>query len=403
MINGYEEIYGTFHADKKKYDVLDNEQLAHDLGNCLTKTPLGISTTEAYVSIVEQHIGKCLYSALRHVYSNYDSLVYWIVDYQEKVAKYNQINSEKNDINNKINDKIAKIRDYEAKMEQLLENGEEQTARMDIRAENEKFHTEIHKETESINELMSEQFNKAETLAILKPQIRALKNSIMQMYEALVVSMNNLKDVKLDGFKKFDNAEFEQEVKQDFVDSSLLPGEEKKEDLYRKMADAKFQMMKMESIYLMDSVDAAKELIKELKKNQLKSNLPQEIVDRHSTHKGMNYASTVMLEEYDFAFSQEAFNDYYLYMADLFKNMNYGANWVEGAEKYYKTGIDMGIPQYKHSQIKHMIGEMTGKIKVNYGYNMVTISPLVDSFDKMKGGVKFDFNKQYEQGTELNK
>ena len=402
MINGYEEIYGVHHKDKKKYEVLDTDKLAHDIWNCLTDTPLGISTTEVYVSIVEQHIGKDAYKALRSVYSDYDTLIEDIVEYQQKVAQYKQFDSEKKDIQNKIASKITQVKEYEEKLDDFLENGEEANVRRNIRAEYEKFSSEKAKETNTINELVSEEFDKTAKLAELKPLIQSLKRRIMQKYERLIANKKNLEGVNLNKFDKFIDTDFEVEIQQDFVDSCLLPGEERKEDLYRKMADTKFQMMKMEATYLLDSIDASQQLMEELRDNQLKISLPQEIVDRRSTLKGMNYASTGMIEEFDYAFTQEPFNDYYLYMANLFKNMNYGANWVEGAEKYYATGVDMGIPDRRYSTIKHKIGELTGKIKVNYGYNMGMVEPLVRSFDKMKGGVKFDFEQLKEQNVGMS-
>jgi len=402
MINGYEEIYGIHNKKNKKYEVLDSDKTAHNIWNCLTKTHLGISTTEAYISIVEQQIGQDEYKALISAYGDYDSLMREILEYQEKVDKYRKTDAEKKSIEKQISDKKAQIDECQEKMDDLLENGNERTARMDIRDEHEKFRTEIARETDTINELTSKRFYITENLAILKPQIRALKNYIMQQYERLIASSKKLENINLDKFYKFNDADFEAEIQQDFIDSCLLQGEEKKEDLYRKMAQAKFQMVKMEATYLIDAIDASKELLEELRDNQLKMALPQEIVDRHSTLDGMNYASTVMLMEFDYAFTQEAFNDYYLYMADLFKNMNYGANWVEGAEKYYRTGVDMGIPHTRYSTIKHKIGELTGKIKVDQGYTMGLLEPLVSSFDKMKGGVKFDLEQLNQQEAGVN-
>ena len=59
----------------------------------------------------------------------------------------------------------------------------------------------------------------------------SLKNNIMQGYEHLMASVKALEGVEFDKFDKFKSPDFEAEVKQDFVDSCLLPGEEKKEDI----------------------------------------------------------------------------------------------------------------------------------------------------------------------------
>lgn len=402
MINGYEKIYGAEgYKDKKKYEILTDRKLVHDLGNCLTDTSLGISTTEAYVSIIEQQIGQDEYKALRSVYADYDRLVRDIQQYQQKLQQYKEKELRTEAINKQIDDKIAQVERYDAKVNDLLENGEGNVSK-NIKAEYGNFRKEISKETNSINQMVGDLFGRNAELADLKTTLKTLKQQIMKEYEHLMASRKQLEDVDLEKLNKFIDADFEAEVEQDFVDSCLLPSEEKKEGQFRKMAQAKFKMMKMEATYLMDSIGASQQLIDELKENQLKIKLPQEIVDRHSTLHGMSLVSTHVIEWFDFAFSQEAFNDYYLYVSNLVESSNYGDNWAKSAN-LYKKGIEMGIPYSSTSKVKHLLGEITGKIKVDYGYDMAMLQPIIEGVEYMKGGVKFNFEQAYEQESGLSK
>ena len=399
MINGYDDIYeNKGFGGQKKYKLLTKDDLVHNLGNCIMDFSLGITATEAYVSIMEQQIGQDEYRALIGLYTEYRTIIPTIVVYQAQRDDYKNKIAEKQQIETKISDKIKQIEEYKAKLNEMLDSADESTKKT-MRAEYDKFRQEIAKETDSLNELTKKLFDVDLQLTDLKVALQSTKQRIMANYERLGSKLTEVNNLDLSKFNKFEDSKFEEEVEQDFVDSCLLPDETHKEEQFRQMADAKFEMMKMEARYLLDTIDASEDLVAELKENNLKTELPQEIIQRHSTLSGMELESTTLIEDYDYIFTMPEFNEYYQYIVNICEKSNYGENWSN--ENIYEKAIELGIPIQSGTKFEHFLGKLSGKIKTEYGYDMELMWPMSKGLEKMQGGVEFDFSQLHEQEAVL--
>ncbi|MBQ7880995.1 MAG: hypothetical protein IJ358_04060 [Clostridia bacterium] len=402
MINGYMELYGVKGIKNKKYDVINSEDLVHSIAisKCMEVHSMHLSSTEAYVSIVEQLIGQEVYNKFFKVFDDYDALINFILEYQSEQLERDTLQVEIGMTKDLIDATNELIRINRKKVDELLVKGAKGKSE-EIDRERKEIEDRLQYQKQELEILLEEENKKNTRIDDLTEDIETLKNLIKERYKGLKESLKAVKARDITALSKFTDIDFEMEVEQDFVDSCLWPEEVYRESDFRKIAQAKFKMMKIEAVYLLDAVDASKELIEEITKANLKKDLPGKMVNRYSTHIGMKKISNLMLTEYDYLFNQSVFNDYYLYIAQLLESSNYGQNWEQGIENVFKAGVDLGIPSRKITKIEHLIGKYSGKVKAEHGYNMQTINPILTGISEMSGGVKVNLENIKKQNNSL--
>jgi len=348
MINGYEYLYREEDGKKPKYDLRKSDKLAHNLDGSGKQNHLGVTINEAYANLIEQNIGKKFYEKMSKMFSDYQYLYNIIQEYsknkllldqEEELFKsdYNhnkKLNNEKKEIETKIKDllksnkekKSIKIKEYADKLEDL----EIEIADVKISLkENETNFANRHK-------IVDEKFK-----------------TIKQLLTSLKKALENFDKEGCDEVaKKFTSPKFQMQIEQEFVDTMLLPGEEKKEGNVRIIAQTYFAAYKMEAKYLVSMDSAIKDLI-ECVEGQIKStDLPDIYVDAKSQGKyeilyGLKSVSTDVIENHQNRFESKNFCQFYKDVFKMMKESSYGKN--PSSELYNLPEFAMQSHKFKNT------------------------------------------------------
>lgn len=378
MINGYEELY---QGEQPKYKRLFENDLVHSVAPSGRKGPIDLTGNEAMASIMEQEIGQENYRKLLSFERDYLNCVNSLRKYQNDKSLYDQKESELATLKNKNKVLEYKI-EFASKNLSNLNNDELEELKNDI--------TQLQEVKNKISEIQVE----------MKPVNR----------EAVIKDLNTLasgfKDIMqedlLNGVQKFEDSKFRNKVEQVYVDTMLLPGEDKLEKSVRACANARYDMYSLEMDHLKMSIENAEELMNFVKNKGVDSSLSLDIVNKAEMVKAIKQASTEEIDSNSILVTEsEQHAKYYSYITEHLKETNFEQEDNTNVNLYKDGIVKFGIPQHEEYNLKgkvsHAVSKLSGKVKSNYGMgDMGAFNNTLSAIDKMYA-IRQKFKLQTEE------
>lgn len=386
MINGHEVL------SEKYSKMLTIDNMVHYLPGSLQNNAMGLGTSETYVGLVEQNIGQEAYRAYFKLYGAYKDLYRAVLQYEKEIAKLDKLSADLDSINNQIEILEKNIQELEDKRTALVERG-------DLTPEEEK---EVENLTQQLiinkEELIKNTNNKRkldmqyeDQRCACAVQLKGI-NTIQTTVEERIAGISQHEQ----SLNKFNDPSFEKTIEQDFIDASLLPGDEAKESELRGLAQSRFKMMKLESVYLKQVTSYASNLLDNVKhlkdaKQLVKVDLSEKSRTEYLQIQGMNQLSTDYLETSDFVLDEKAFSNFYAYMFDELVKTELGA--IPTYELANLPAIAM--QQFKIPQ--HGLSGFEGKLsQILHGYStMFSIEALNPIFSGVEGLISAQASKNF--------
>jgi len=294
--------------------MLTLEELVHDIPGSSQTFQMGLSTNEAYVGLVEQNVGQDVYSKYNKLESAYEDLYHVTTEYQNELIKYKKLSSEIENITKNIFLKEKDIVELEKQRKDLVDKDSvSPKEEKDI----EKLTQDLYFKKIELQEHLKQKKELAAQQASSKSNSSAFLTRINKVKEVLQHRISSVQDEKI--LNTFNDKEFENSIEQDFVDSCLLPGEEKKEEEFRDLAKSRFCMMKLEAIYLEKVKDYSKNLLQDLTatdncKQLIDVNLSKQVKKDNLQAKGLREMSTEFLQTSDIILNDKAMAKFYRYV-----------------------------------------------------------------------------------------
>lgn len=360
MINGYEYLYQEKNGEKPKYELhvaSDKGHFAHDIDGSGQKTHLGVSTCEAITNLIEANIGKKFYKEMFKVYDMYTDLYNSTIQYQKDKAKFDEIKGKL--AKSKENEKtlLDEKKKIEKQIKDVLNSKDEDKASKVKELNKElKINEKALKVVKTANFLSEKLMGKAEQkLNKNFARLQKLKENLEKAVNA--IDMKKFEEIK----KKFNSPEFQQQIEQEFVDTMLLPGEEKKETSARHIAKTWFAAFKTEMKYLESIKPVAQNLISNINV-QLTSpmndiTIKDDVAAQNKVMQGMKNLSTDIIENSQGRFDSRNYCEFYLKTVQMAKDSNYGKNPTEEL---------INLPEFAIS---------------NYGFKNETLDTAKEIFD----------------------
>jgi len=332
MINGYEYLYQEQNGKKAKYELHVAKNIGHfvhDIDGSGSTTHLGVTSCEAMTNLIEQNIGKKFYKEMFKVYDMYTDLYNSTIEYQQDKAKFDEIKGKL--AKSKENEKI--ILDEKKKIEKQIKdvlNSKDEDKASKVKALNKelKLKEKALKVLITSNSLSEKLINKAQQkLNKNFARLQKLKENLEKAVNA--IDVKKLEDIK----KKFNDPKFQEQIEQEFVDTMLLPGEEKKETSARHIAKTWFAAFKTEIKYLASIKSVAQNLISNINV-QLTTptndiTIKDDVSAQHKIMEGMKNLSTDIIENSQGRFDSRNYCAFYLKTVQMAKESNYGKNPTE--------------------------------------------------------------------------
>lgn len=309
MINGPESLSGKYKS------MLELDKLVHNIAGSSKNNASGLGTSETYVGLVEQNIGQDSYLAYFKLYWAYQGVHRAVQFYEKDVAKYNNISSQLNSIKNYIEEIEKDIKQLEEQRISLITRGN------------------LTPDEEKIVESLTQQLlTKKDSLIKNTNTKRELENSYEEQRCFCAVQLKGVNAIQAvleerisgigqyeQAFNKFNDPSFEARIEQDFIDASLLPGEEAKEAELRGLAQSRFKMMQLETVYLKQIKPYAIDLLADVKhlrgaKQIMNVDLSPKTEAEYLHVEGMDYISTEFLSSSDWILDEKAISDFYGYV-----------------------------------------------------------------------------------------
>ena len=329
MINGYEYLYQEQNGKKPKYELhvaKDQEYFAHEIDGSGKTTHLGVTACEAITNLLESNIGKDFYKQMLKMVTSYNEFYTKIVQYQQDKAKLDEFKTRlsvsKNDLA-KANDDKKKI---EKAIKMLMDSDvKDKTSKLKRLNKDLSIKEKEVSALKTSTDLTSKLLAKAEKkLNKNYEELKALKQKLEKMANA--VDVKKLEEVK----RKFASPEFIKQIEQEFVDTMLLPGDEKNEESTRFAAQTWLKVFNTELKYLSSMKSVLQNILSNVG-SQL-SEYPQDIAlnnDVEAQYKivnGMKYLSTDIIENSKGRFDARHYCEFYNEAIRLIKESNYGKN-----------------------------------------------------------------------------
>lgn len=281
MINGWEAFFEKY---KKKenfeavYGSIKRNGLVHDVelsGSGLTHT--GVGPSESFALIAELFVGQENYRALFDCQQAYEDAVRTIGAYQKNEKIYQQT--------------LAEIASAEANLKDL----ENKYRKLNSKSVHDMTIAELQ-EVENLSSQIVESKKQLEDLnqSLLMPN----KGEVMQAILNLDEKEKNIELKKILNKNEIINFKsFHDELCQDFVDMTLLPGEEKREKGMMAAGDAFFTAYKHELDNLVKGVELSRQLLSFVEKNGLNAPLTEKMINDFQMSKEQSDLTTVVLED----------------------------------------------------------------------------------------------------------
>lgn len=389
MINGYEELYlepRLYGGDKPpKYYVMRSEQsgkldyggtrkMAHRVcdGGWRENKATGLQPFHAYLNMVEQQIGPEVYDKLIKNKRNYLVAMRYLLRHQDDVKTYKRHLGAIKDCEGMISELSNDIKAFSSKLEGCSD-------------------LELDALKNSIDQLKIIRQKKEELEQYLKPvktdtvkhYLNSLKNACQDVYQN--------EDAIKRGLSKFNNPAFEAELEQDYVDTMLLPSQEKEEKYVRMDAKAKYAMCDLDRESLVRASQYAAELCDWIKENGIETPLPEELKAKYNLVCGLDEMSTVQIEEATLSWLDKqntAFAKSYVDIADKLKSSDYGKSLRAPGDPFYKIINENGVRTH-HSvnpivdTIKHGFNSLIGKDKTDQ-YWFMELESIVEGANETR-------------------
>ena len=256
MINGYENLYGI-NGGQKKYEIPDQFVRFHKKssnGPETNRISIDRSANTIFYNMLEQNVGRSFYDRAYALHEAY-------TEAQEVVARYQKADAE-----------------YQAQ-ESMRKSLEAEKAyalnTFKVLSANIEFLSDAEREAlNSANNKIGEVNAKLKTLNMPKPTkedvIRSLQNlaSVRQN-----VDIDSLKNEGNEILGKMSGDSFRQEIAQDFVDSTLLVGQEREEGRVRQCSDAMMSLASMEVYGLTREAGQVDKFLEQMQTKGLESDI----------------------------------------------------------------------------------------------------------------------------------
>ena len=376
-ITGYEELYMDDYVkqgQKAKYDFMrafknaygDPENgLVHDvaidfLANENKAT--GMGAFQAYANMIEQQVGPKNYQIMLKNYSNYDQAMKTILAYQNNKQNFDKTKAELDQCEKRIKDIEKNILELTGSLHDLDNSALDGVKEMVTKLQQERTRKEeISSELKPVNP------------AQVKKEVEELAKSCYQILDDEVMQSP--------GWRKFKKPEFEKELEQDYVNSMLLPGEDKKEQRFRSDAKSKYAMFDIEREACERAVSNSQELLDHLRKHGINEPLPQEMIEKHNIADNLYKMSNWNIQESDPLYTiEEQKSKYYTHIANRLKETDYAANAQLGEmNTLFKEGID----DYKIGTAKGVVNKLKAGLDYLNGKPHTKATNMHDMYDKV--------------------
>lgn len=270
MIYGHESLYERY-DNKLNTEFFLSENLVHDIQPAGQRFSLGLTATETYVGLVEDKIGKDVYKKYYQMQNLYSELCDITNQYKKEKKIYDDLSKKIKDLKFSIDVKEKEIAKYETERKKLVE-------KQNVSSDEEK---KIEQLSNNLYEIKINLQEYIKASKVIESKLEHQKN----ISAAYLTRINRVKEVlskklesieELEGcFDLFKDGKFEKDIEQDFIDGTLLPGEEKVEEDFRSIAKSRYCVLKLEAIYL----DKIKEYSANLLKNLEVTDNCKQLVD----------------------------------------------------------------------------------------------------------------------------
>lgn len=381
MIKGYEDVYGI-NGGEKIYNI--PSKLAHGEYQPVAEsaTAIDVSPMKIYANMIEQEVGQQNYKKLLGVQRALNDAVKALKVYQHDEALFKSTSEALKDIENRRTELISNIQTVSKNVGSLssedLTNLQAMIGELDA----------VNIQRESI---------KQDLKPVTKDELTFAFNDLKQKYLECEDALPEINS-KLN---KFNNPEFKEKLEQCYVDSILLPGQEKREQNVRKDANAKYEMFNIEQMGLKRGVENARGLLDFVSKNGASSPIPEElnnnieIQNALETIAGTDPTIWGSLDGYQTDFlTSGAVSDFYSFVAKNVEESLEKGKDLEDPNKIRKAGI----VQYKIANtfelggqysgtiglVAHAVKNATGKVKSPYGFVIDDFRPTFDGLFKLE-------------------
>lgn len=351
MINGYDEL-------SKKYDkMITINDIVHDISGGARLYSAGLTTSEAYVGLVEQNVGQNVYEKYYKLEATYSELYSLTNMYIEEKREYNKIVSDIKAVVANIQTKEKDILQLEDKRKALI-NKEHTSPQEDL--EIKRISSDLYTKKRELEDDIKKRKELEDQCREKEIQCAADLTRINRLKEKLIKAIEEVNKME-DAFGLFRDKKFKQSIEQDFIDACLVPGEERKEADLRTVANSKFLMMKLETVYLTRVKEYAQNLHQELSvtegaKELIDFKMPKHVQAQNLQLKGLRYLSVDFLESSDAVLNDTVIAQFYQYVYKQTVKSEFGAYPTEELTNLPKVAMQQfGIPKSYNGSVASKI------------------------------------------------
>ena len=246
MIKGYEDLFGTNGTVPGKYKLLEDDDLVHESfsnGPESKEVSVGRSACQVFHMLTEQRFGGDFYKTLFDLTRSLETTMFVVEYYKRSYERWKKQQVEISRNNAEIKRLSKLFRGLASRVETLTDQERRELNNYSLR---------IGALTK-LNSAMSE----------ARPERKIVVDSIADLKTIFEESVDDKFITKASQAVEMINSEdYKQEMEQDFVDATLLPGEENKEERVKQCFRAMNGFASVELVGLVRNIGATEELVR---------------------------------------------------------------------------------------------------------------------------------------------